>query len=169
MVADSPIGSSKLSDVDVFGDSFVKATATNGADEAAARAAAPEVTLFTKGPLSVTYKCFRDMGANVTIGEIYGKTTVARSILRGVANLPGGSTNQYLNPGTDDIARRLQNQPSGIGDDANYQEDEYSLGAADGTSLIGELAIAVKNGTLAGGNGPYGAGNVCLFQGDAHG
>ena len=46
---------------------------------------------------------------------------------------------------------------------------EYALGAADGTSLIGLPAIAVKTGNLPGGNGPYGSGNVCLFQRDAHG
>ena len=168
-IADSSIGSSKLSDVEVFGDSFVKATATNGANAGAARTAAPEVTLFTKGPLSVTYKCFRDTGGNQTYGEIYGKTTVARSILDGQDNLDGGAVAEYLNPGTADTDRQLDEENTASGNDASYSEDEYSLGAEDGTSLIGETAIAVKNGTLAGGNGPYGAGNVCLFQGDAHG
>ena len=36
---------------------------------------------------------------------------------------------------------------------------------ADGTGLTGTFAVAVKNGNLAGGNGVYGEGNVCLFGG----
>ncbi len=136
----------------------------------AARAAAPEVTLFTKGPLSVTYKCFHDDGANETHGEIYGKTTEAGSILDGEEDLDGGALpSDYLTPSTADIDRVLHTEQTGGANDAQYAEDEYALGAADGTSLIGETAIAVKNGNLAGGNGPYGSGNVCLFQGDAHG
>ena len=166
---DGSVGSSKLSDVDVFGDSFVKATATNGANEAAARTAAPEVTLFTKGPLSVTYKCFHDDGANMTHGEIYGKTSVDRSILDGTDDLHGGAVAEYLNIGTADTVRVLDDRNTTGANNANYREDEYALAAADGTSLIGQTAIAVKNGSLAGGNGPYGSGNVCLFQGDAHG
>lgn len=169
-VADDSIGDSKLSDVEVFGDSFVKVTATNGATETIARNNAPETTLFTKGALSITAKCFRDAAADETHGEIYGATTQAGSILRGNDTLDGGaSPSDYLTPSTDDIARQLDTQGTAGGADANYSEDEYALGAADGTSLIGETAIAVKNGTLAGGQGPYGAGNVCLFQGDAHG
>ena len=168
-ITDDSVDSSKLADVEVFGDSFVKATATEGGSVAAARAAAPEVTLFTKGPLSVTYKCFRDTVGDVTYGEIYAKTSVDRSILDGNDNLAGGAVAEYLNIGTADIVRQIDIELTAGGNDASYNEDEYSFGAADGTSLIGETAIGVKNGNLAGGNGPYGAGNVCLFQGDAHG
>ena len=106
------------------------------------------MTLFTKGPLSVTYKCFHDTGANETIGEIYGKTTVARSILKGADTLEGGVAADYLDPGTADTQRRLDIQSTTGGNDADYNEDEYAFAAPDGTSLIGETAIAVKNGTL---------------------
>ena len=41
--------------------------------------------------------------------------------------------------------------------------------APDGTGLTGSFAVAIKNGNLAGGNGVYGDGNVCLFGGSAIG
>lgn len=37
--------------------------------------------------------------------------------------------------------------------------------APGGVRIDGEIAIAVKQGNLAGGNGLYGSGNVCLFSG----
>ena len=67
------------------------------------------------------------------------------------------------------VRRQLDVEKDGGGVNAAYNEDEYALVATDGTSLIGETAIAVKSGTLAAGDGPYGAGNVCLFQGNALG
>ena len=118
----------------MFGSSFVKATATNGGSVAAARANAPEVTLFTKGPLSVTYKCFHDTGADKTYGEVYGKTRVDRSILSGFNDLEGGAVMDYLNIGTAPIGRQIDTQNTAAGNDASYNEDEYAVGAPDGTS-----------------------------------
>jgi hypothetical protein len=39
----------------------------------------------------------------------------------------------------------------------------------DGTRLVGQVGTAAKNGDLPGGNGIYGAGNVCLFNGTVSG
>jgi hypothetical protein len=38
--------------------------------------------------------------------------------------------------------------------------------APDGTAIRGDTQVAVKNGTLPGGDGVYGAGNICLFAGE---
>lgn len=170
---DSSISSSKLSDVETFGNgSFVKVIATEGATVAAARDAAPEVTLFKKGPLSITYKCFYDTSTSVTWGEIYGKTDTNMSLLDGEDNLDGGQFNEYLNPDTAAEDRRLDEAYSDGGSTtplAWLNEDEYALMAVNGTSLIGSTGIAVKSGELPGGPGPYGSGNVCLFTGYANG
>lgn len=42
-------------------------------------------------------------------------------------------------------------------------DSDFTAFAGDGTTLRGWVGAAVKNGTLAGGNGVYGDGNVCLF------
>ena len=46
--------------------------------------------------------------------------------------------------------------------------DGWRAMAPDGTASPG-FAVAIKNGNLAGGNGVYGDGNVCLFGGSAIG
>ena len=167
-VEDDSIGSEKLSDIEVSGNSFVQVAATNGANEAAARAAAPENPLFSKGPLDVYAKCFRDTGADTTRGEIYGRTTQNRSILDGNDNLSGGATAaEFLNTNTAEADRQLDVE-SITGNDANYNEAESSLGAPDLTALNLVTAIGAKNGTTAG-DGPYGPGNACVFSAAAFG
>ena len=44
-------------------------------------------------------------------------------------------------------------------------DSDFTAFAPDGTTLRGWTGAAVKNGTLAAGNGVYGEGNVCLFTG----
>ena len=56
-------------------------------------------------------------------------------------------------------------EESATGNDANYDEAEWALASPDGTGLNGQDVVGAKNGNLAAGNGIYGAGNVCLFQG----
>ena len=53
--------------------------------------------------------------------------------------------------------------------DGEGEATGFSAAAPDGTSLQGELASAAKNGTLAGGDGIYGAGDSCLFWGNVTG
>jgi hypothetical protein len=45
--------------------------------------------------------------------------------------------------------------------------DDFFAASPSGTSINGNVDVAAKNGTLAAGNGIYGAGNVCIFGGDA--
>jgi hypothetical protein len=168
-VADNSIGDTKLAEVEVIGDSYIRATATDGADEAAARAAAPEIALFQKGQLELYAKCFRNAGADETRVEVYGRTSVDGSILDGQDNLPGGpAATDFLNTGTDELDRQLDTEDI-AGADASYNENEYSVASPDGTGLHGQLALGVKNGNLAAGNGIYGDGNVCLIQGTVFG
>jgi hypothetical protein len=168
-IADNSIGDGKLSDVEVIGGSYIRATATDGPDEAAARAAAPEIALFQKGQLEIYAKCFRNVGTDETRVEVYGRTSANGSILDGQDNLPGGpAAADFLNTGTLELDRQLDTQDVLAGD-AMYDEFEYALASPDGTGLIGQLALGVKGGNLAGGNGIYGDGNVCLIQGTVFG
>ena len=168
-IADNSIGDGKLSEVEVIGGSYIRATATDGPDEAAARAAAPEIALFQKGQLDLYAKCFRNVGADETRVEVYGRSSVAGSILDGQDNLPGGpAATDFLNPGTPELECQLDTEDI-AGNDASYNENEYAVASPDGTGLHGQLALGVKNGNLGAGNGIYGDGNVCLIQGTVFG
>ncbi len=168
-LADDSVGDAKLAEIEVIGGSYIRATATEGADAATAQAAAPEIALFQKGQLEIYAKCFRDVGGDETRAEVYARTAVDGSILDGQDNLPGGpAAADFLNTGTLELDRQLDTEDI-AGADASYNENEYTVASPDGTGLNGQLALAVKNGNLAGGNGIYGDGNVCLIQGTIFG
>jgi len=167
-VADDSLDDSKTSDYKVFGDPFVKVTATDGADADAARAAAPETPLLSKGSLELYAKCFRDTGTNTVFGAIYVRTTTDFSIMEGNDDLPGGPlATDYLNIATLEVERELDDQSVGV-NDASYNEAEGLAAGADGPALTLLTGIGVKNGAVAA-DGPYGPGNACIFQGSAAG
>ena len=153
-----------------FGDSFTRVVATPGPDEATARASAPKVPLATYGPFSFYAKCF-SYPVDTVRGEIYVETTQAGSILSSNDgdDLPGGPlATDFLNPSTPEVDRQLYLETT-LANDANYSpedDDDNHLMAPDGTALDGKVQGAVKNGTLAEGNGVYGDGDVCLFAGN---
>lgn len=166
-VGDGTLSTKNLSDDAVVSSeagSFVKLIATDGADEATARDAAPETTLFTKGDITVSAKCFRDTGGDETFAEMYVATATNGAVFNGGTDaLQGGNAaTDFLNTDTDPTDRVLDDE-SVTGNDADYNENEFSILAPDGTSLIGQTSVGAKNGTLAGGNGVYGEGNVCVF------
>lgn len=168
-VADNSIGDGKLSDFEVIGGSYILATATEGVDEATARAAAPEIPLFTKGQLTLYAKCYRDVATDTTFGTIYSRTAADGSIQEGEDDLPGGNAaTDFLNTFTLEDNRELDEE-NATGNDADISEAEGALASPDGTGLLVDTYIAAKNGTLAGGEGLYGAGNKCLFGGTVEG
>ena len=164
-VGDEALDDSDIGDYELVGDSLVRVTATDAANEAAARDAAPETTLFQRGQLTVYAKCFRSVATDTVFAEVYARTTADGAIMEGDDDLPGGSTAaEFLNTATAEVDRQLDTETA-TANDANYDETEYLVATPDGTALTGQLGLAAKNGALAGGNGLYGDGNVCLFQG----
>ncbi len=104
-VANESLSSSKIGDYAVISSAagnFVKLTATEAATAAAARTAAPETELFTKGQIKLTAKCFRDTAANETTAEIYVKSTAPGAIFSSDEDSkPGGNAAaDFLNPDT---------------------------------------------------------------------
>jgi hypothetical protein len=156
-----------------FGAGIERVGATDGPSEAAAQAAAPRVALATKGTLSVYAKCFRDAPANRLFGEIYIESSEGGAIFdaSGRDRKPGGAASaDFLNPDTPEEDRELASETiTGGGAAFEGEGDGWRAMAPDGTGLTGTFAVAVKNGNLAGGNGVYGDGNVCLFSGSAIG
>ena len=162
-VAANGLNSTNIADYKAVGP--VRVGATGGTDETSARSAAPSTELFKKGGLTITAKCFRDTTANVVYGEIYVQTSANGAIFNGTADFKvgGAAVGDFLNTDTLETDRQLEAQQAAA-QAAAYNEGEFTATSADGqTQLVGQTSAAVKNGDLAGGNGAYGSGNVCLF------
>jgi hypothetical protein len=166
-IANDAVNASKISDYGVLGNA-TRVTATDGPTQAAARSAAPLTTLFTRGPLTVTAKCFRDSALNDLYGEMYVSTTANFSIMEGTDTRAGGALQtDYLNVDTLEVDRQLDTQlVSGNG--TSIGESETMMAAPGGPFVSMVTGIALKNGPVFA-DGPYGPGNVCLFQGGAFG
>jgi hypothetical protein len=159
--------------VDPFGESVVRTAATDGANATAAQAAAPRVALAAKGELSIYGKCFRDVATDVVYGAIYIESSANGAIFHGPTDSLGGgpAATDFLNPATGEDDRELAaaNVAAGAAGFDPAAQGSWRAMSPDGTGLAGHLSLALKNGNLAGGNGVYGDGNVCLFGGDAIG
>lgn len=171
-VGDGTLSTKNLSDdflISSEAGNYVTLTATEGADAAAARAAAPETTLFTKGDITISAKCLQVAGGN-TIAEMYIATATNGAVFNGAVDaLEGGNAaTDFLNTDTEDVDRTLDNATVAA-NDAVFNEGEFTALAPDGTSLIGQTTVGAKQGALAGGDGVYGEGNVCIFGGEIAG
>ena len=163
-IRNKAVTDAKLANFDSLGSPLVRIVATNGPSQAGARAAAPRRNLYRAGPLKLYAKCFRDTATNQVYGEIYAATTQPFSIMEGQDDLGGGAAaTDYLNPNTPEADRRLDSDQAGI-NSTSYNESENMAAAPNRTAIMAYTAIGVKNGAVAG-DGPFGPGNACIFQG----
>ena len=153
--------------VELFGDSFQRANATDGASTAAAQAAAPKISLAGKGDLSVYGKCFRNTVTDTVFASIYIETSADGAIFESTGDQLEG-TGGFLDTATAEDDRELLATSTGTNGSVFDAGNWYAM-APDGTGLGGRTAVGAKNGTVPGGNGLYGDGNVCLFGGEAIG
>lgn len=146
-----------------------RVVATAAGTEAAARLAAPQVVLFSKGALTVYAKCFTDTSGPTTYSEVFIKTSQNGAIFDSRQDsLDGGpAVTDFLNTDTIEGDRELETDSTGANNASMDSEDDsdFTAFAPDGTTLRGWTGAAVKNGTLPGGNGVYGDGDACLFTG----
>ena len=167
--ADRAAGAGALDGLTVLGR--VKATPTNGTDYPTARDAAPEIPLFTRGPLRVYGKCFGyNNGSPAVEAFIYIATSQNGVIFASGDNSDSG--NEYLNTDTPEDSRVLASQASQdtVGSlNSGSGKGEFYAFAADGTVLQGNVYVAAKQGNPAVGDGPIGPGSGCLFTGRAFG
>lgn len=135
-----------------------------GASFEASEAAAPEIPLFSAGAFTIYAKCF-DFGGE-TNGAVFIKTSENGAILESDFVTIDGEP--FLDTTTPETQREVLFE-SDNENDADYfggPFTEFAAMAPGGTAIRGDVQIAVKNGTLAGGNGIYGDGDVCLFAGE---
>lgn len=147
---------------------FKRVNATPGAGAAAAISSAPEVELFKAGSLTIYGKCATDTAGPTTYGFVFAKTSQNGATLSSmVANFSGSPA--YLDTGTPELTRYVSVATAGANTAMASPPilTPFSAISADGASLVGQAPVSVKNGTPPTGNGPYGAGDVCLFSGVA--
>lgn len=146
---------------------MVRATATSGANFDAARTAAPEQALFTAGTLTVYGKCFTDTSGPTTYAYAYIKTSQNGGLLDSdYDEFDGGAVADFLNTDSAETDRELIYDSAGTNSASFYgsHTTDFAAFGPDGTAISGFTPVAAKNGTLAGGNGLYGAGDACLFM-----
>ena len=154
----------------LLGTSPVKVSATPGATVDIARTAAPETPLFKQGTIDVYAKCMFDTTSGEIRGEIFVRTTVNGAMMEGTDDLPGTSSGTtFLDTTTAEASRQLDIQSHSTPDAAGYNQLEGAITSAEGRSYLTSSSIGVKQGSPAGGNGPFGTGNVCLFGGNVMG
>ena len=164
-VGESALDSGHLSDYNLLGESPVKVTGTVGATFAAARAAAPETLLYSADSIEVYAKCLVNTGVPAIRGAMYVRTTVDGAMMEGFDDLPGVDGSQFLNTSTAEVNRELMTVDAATANTASYDETEALITSAEGRAFHVLPNIGAKHGTPAGGNGPFGAGEICLFGG----
>jgi hypothetical protein len=143
---------------------LVRAGATEGADVAAARAAAPEQPLGSSGPFTVYGKCLRDNSVPEVIAEVYARTSESGALLDGQDDLLDGSP-AFLNTDTPEEERQIdtQSEAADASSVIEFDDDISTLVSAGLDTVEVHALLAAKRGTLAAGNGPFGDGDSCLF------
>ncbi|MBK8294665.1 MAG: hypothetical protein IPK93_07805 [Solirubrobacterales bacterium] len=140
--------------------------ATSGATYSAAQAAAPEAKMFDSGPFTTYAKCITDTSTPGTYLTIYVKTTENGSAFdSGHDSLYGDP--DFLNSTTPEDDRELLTISAGT-DSADIDaggHDASTFFSPSGATFEMQPEGIVKNGTLPGGNGFYGAGDVCIVSG----
>jgi len=149
----------------------VKAQPTSGPDFATAQANAPEIPLFSRGPIRVYGKCFEYTSGNPDVeAHVYIATSQNGVMYSTDDNSDSG--NGYLNTDTLEGDRNLNYQASSDSVpslNVGSGKGEFFAVASDGTTLQGNVYVGAKQGDPAVGNGPIGAGSGCLFTGRAFG
>jgi hypothetical protein len=169
---DGTLGFDKLAGLEtVYERGTVSASAT---DPDVARANATEVPLFSSGPFDVYGKCYADTDGDEVYAGAFIRTSKNRSILENILEsgaLGGGAPDAFFNTDTDEESRRIGIPFSVAAGEGKYLAevvvwfpDAHAI-SPDGESLFAWVNTAAKNGTLAGGNGPYLGGDSCIWQG----
>jgi hypothetical protein len=126
-------------------------------------AAASGVTLYEDSHFRVYGKCFVDESGPFIEGVLLIATKQDGAIFDAEFDELAGDPN-FLNVATPETEREIDSESEGENEASIQEHEDYAATAADGYSLTGEYQIATKSGNLAGGNGLYGAGEVCIFD-----
>lgn len=145
-----------------------RVVATLVAEQEDAEEAVPGTVLYRRGPLTVYAKCYTDNSTGLSWAQTYLRTTAPGVVFASQNDdLAGGGGQDFLDPDTREGERVVESTGTAWNNANSDSPDDsdFVAFAPDGTTLRGWTGAAVKRGELAGGNGAYGAGDVCLFTG----
>lgn len=143
----------------VTGLTFLKsAHLSEGSDEAGA----PMTVLGTRGDLTIYGKCFKDTDGTSTDARIYF------SVAAGHTAVYNTGAAGYVTSTTPEPQRVLQTAKATTGT-VDGGGTSAIFRATTGTTTISGLIgdVFAKNGTVTGGDGPFGPGNSCILGGGA--
>ena len=157
-IAADAVGNSELKNIDV--NPLQKVTA------AGSQGVASQIVLAQRGALTVYGKCFVE-GAFVR-AKVFLKTSSPGAVLDSDADQLAGDgsepVNGYVNPGEDEDNQEIENSAIAAVNSADGGDDEHFWAAQGNTAISGSVLTFAKQGSPVAGDGPYAAGNRCLFQ-----
>jgi len=131
---------------------------------AAAQAAATKVPLFQNGPISVYAKCFM-VGTSLYVSH-FVESSVNGVVFDANYDDAFGSPD-YLDAGTLESDREIFYTSTGPNSYTYYtSSDPTFVFTPEGKSYKYETELYAKQGTLPGGNGAWGPGDVCVVTGE---
>ncbi len=139
----------------------------SGPNYDAAREAAAAVTVYEDSHFRLYAKCFTDTGESRVYGVLLIASKQNGAIFDASSDELAGDP-KYLDVATPEEEREIDDEYSEEDEAAINEADQFGATAADGFSLLGNHQIATKRGTIGGGDGLYGPGEVCLFDTSAY-
>lgn len=138
---------------------------TDGADTDAARAAAPEIPLYSSGPIEIYAKCYGGPTSTNIDAAIYVRTSQDGALTGGEMRYPNDGPD-LLDADTPEADRLLIGAGHPHMDEAESDSGVASVTSHDlSVQVTIEGYVAAKGGTLPGGDGAFGSGDSCIFQG----
>lgn len=156
------------SSADTVGTSFgpitsrVQASAS-GANPDAARAAAAEVPLLTRGQFTFYAKCFVDSTTNELYGEIIARTSADGAVAISTETAHSGDP-AFFNIATPESDRLVDGTNTALNSAATSGDDRASLIGADGVGVLLHDSIWLRNGTITGSSPLLAGTQQCFFQ-----
>jgi hypothetical protein len=142
-----------------------KSSSTVKLSAAASQAAAPATVLISRDALQLVAKCYLDAGA--VEAHIFLRTTAAGAALESDGDDSSGDGAEpvggYVNPGESEDESEISTAAAGAVGDADGDAENF-IAIQGGTAIQGYAGSFAKQGALAAGDGPYGAGNRCMFH-----
>jgi hypothetical protein len=138
--------------------SVVSIHATKTVDAAPDFASAERVPLGSKGPFSFYGKCYATGN-----GHVEATTYIASSSSTGMFDTESAGSG-YVTPSTAEVKRTLQDVTA-VANSFDAGAGDKDFMATDGTTTTYGIVglAAAKSGSPSEGDGPFGAGNRCMF------
>ncbi|MCW2923767.1 MAG: hypothetical protein JWM98_1171 [Thermoleophilia bacterium] len=139
---------------------------------AAAGAATPEVTLLSRGNVSLTATCWRQADTGVLHADLFLSSRVNGALMQGTLDAKsGGNTSAgFLNIDTPRAERQVAspdtaNNTFRLFPGAAGAPYDLAAWAPNGDYMRGNVSIVTQNGVVPGVTGPLGSGNKCHVVG----